>query len=156
MNELNVLYEKDFSTWAARNAELLKQGRFAELDIGHLLEELSDMSTSERNELENRVTVLLAHLLKWQYQYRQLSDKWKEFDSRSWRSTMIEQRVRIAKRLRKSPGLKNAWDEVLAEAYADAVELAAKETGLAETAFPPACPYTQAQILDDSFYPPQR
>lgn len=34
-----------------------------------LIEELEDiMGGSERSELENRLIVLLAHLLKWQYQ----------------------------------------------------------------------------------------
>ena len=154
MNDLTALYRQDHTAWAKRTAELLKAGKFSELDIGHLLEELEGMGASERNELENRLTVLLAHLLKWQFQYQQLADKWKEFDGRSWRSTIIEQRTRIAKRLRKSPGLKAELTGLIAEAYEDAVELAVEETGLAAKTFPSDCPYSQAQILDKAFYPP--
>jgi len=153
MSQLSALYEKDFSFWAEKNADLLRRGLFAELDIEHLVQELTDMGISERNELESRLTILLAHLLQWQFQYRHLSARWQEFKGDSWRSTLIEQRNRIAKRLRKSPGLHAKLDEVIAEAYQDAVSIAAQETGFAPDTFPPHCPYTLEQILDDAFYP---
>jgi len=153
MTELSTLYDKDFAAWARRNAELLQTGRFLELDIEHLLEELTDMGTSERNELESRLAILLAHLLKWQYQYRQLSDRWKEFKGDRWRATLIEQRNRIAKRLKKSPGLTTKLGEIIPEAYQDAVDLATKETGILSDIFPRDCPYTWEQILDDEFFP---
>ncbi|MDM8546305.1 DUF29 domain-containing protein [Candidatus Venteria ishoeyi] len=153
MSSLLTLYQKDYTAWAKQTAELLKAERFSELDIEHLLEELESMGASERNELESRLSILLAHLLKWQFQYQQLSDKWKEFDGRSWRYTIIEQRTRLAKRLRKSPGLKSSLPEVIAEAYEDALELAIKETQLPASTFPEQCPYGINQILDDEFYP---
>jgi len=155
MTHLYELYQKDYTAWAEKTAELLKAGQFAELDIEHLLEELASMGASEYNELESRLTILIAHLLKWQFQYQHLSDKWKEFDGRSWRSTIIEQRTRIVKRLRKSPGLKANLSEILIEAYQDALELAIKETQLPAATFPSQCPYTVEQLLNDDFYPRQ-
>jgi hypothetical protein len=155
MSELNELYGKDYTAWAKRMAELLKAGEFSQLDIGHLVEELESMGASERGELENRLIVLLAHLLKWQFQYRQLSGQWQEFAGQSWRGSIIEQRGRLARRLRKSPGLKAALAEAIADVYPDARDLARKETKLPLETFPPSCPYSQAQILDDDFYPPQ-
>ncbi len=74
MIELKTLYEQDFTAWALHNLELLKAGRFMELDIANLEEELADIGSSERNELKNRLTILLAHLLKWQHQYKLLSE----------------------------------------------------------------------------------
>jgi len=62
--DLKKLYTEDFSKWATLNAEILRCRNFAALDIEHILEEFSDIGTSERNELESRLTVLLAHLLK--------------------------------------------------------------------------------------------
>jgi hypothetical protein len=154
MTELHSLYQKNYTEWAKQSAELLKAGRFSELDIEHLLEELESMGASERNELENRLVILIAHLLKWQFQYKQLSERWQEFHGRSWRSTIVEQRARLAKRLRKSPGLKSNLDEVIEEAYEDAVELAIDETGLPIDIFPETCPYSQQQLFDKSYYPP--
>lgn len=153
MTALHSLYRKNYTEWAKQSAKLLKAGRFSELDIEHLLEELESMGASERNELENRLVILIAHLLKWQFQYKQLSERWQEFDGRSWRSTIVEQRTRLAKRLRKSPGLKSTLDEVMSEAYEDAVELAVKETQLPISTFPAQCPYTIKQLLNDDFYP---
>ncbi len=155
MSDLYELYQKNYTAWAEKTAELLKAGKFSELDTEHLLEELAGMGASEYNELESRLTILIAHLLKWQFQYHQLSDKWKEFDGRSWRTTIIEQRTRIAKRLRKSPGLKKNLPEILSEAYEDALELAIKETRLPAATFPSECPYTFEQLLNDDFYPQQ-
>ena len=154
MSDTNTLYEKDYSAWAQRQIELLSTRRFADLDIAHLVEELEDMGRSERNELESRLTILLAHLLKWQFQYAELSERWKEFKGDSWRSTIIEQRDRIAKRLRKSPGLRAQMGPLVTEAYADAVDLAGKESGLPSEGFPTVCPYTLEQILDEGFLPP--
>jgi len=153
MTNLATLYDTDYTQWAQRNAELLHARRFEELDIAHLLEELSDMSKSDRRELHSRLLILIAHLLKWQYQYPLLNERWQEFDGRSWRLTLIEQRKQLATLFRQSPGLKAAIDETIAAVYPDAVDLAAKETRLPLDSFPSVCPYSQAQIFDDDFYP---
>jgi len=153
MTTLATLYETDYAQWAQRNAELLRARRFEELDIAHLLEELSDMSKSDRRELHSRLLVLLAHLLKWQFQYRTLTERWREFDGRSWRATIIEQREQLADLFRQSPGLTAAIEESIAAAYPAAVRLAHKETGLARKTFPDSCPYDQEEIFSDDFYP---
>ncbi|MBV5309397.1 DUF29 domain-containing protein [Chromatium okenii] len=153
MTELSTLYETDYSAWTLQTAELIRAGRFTELDIEHLLTELSDMSKSERDELASRLLILIAHLLKWEYQYQTLAERWRDFDGRSWQRTIIEQRKRLALRLRKSPGLKAVVNEVIAEVYPDAVDLAQKETRLPITTFPQNCLYNLTQLLDDDFYP---
>lgn len=156
MSELSTLYESDYSAWAQRHAELLRAGRYAELDLDHLLEELSDMSKSERRELESRLLILLAHLLKWEYQYPMLSGRWREFDGRSWRVTIIEQRTRLAKLLKQAPGLQTLLAEAINTVYADVVQLASDETGLPPDTFPSHCPYTAEHLLDKAYYPALR
>jgi hypothetical protein len=68
-------YENDFSAWALYNAQLLREGKFAELDVEHLIEELEDMGNN-RPELANRFIILIAHLLKWEYQPDNRSSSW--------------------------------------------------------------------------------
>ncbi len=153
MTNLSELYHTDYAEWARRNADLLRAGNYAVLDIEHLLEELSDMGKSERHKLENRLLILLAHLLKWEYQYRTLAEHWREFDGRSWRATIIEQRKRIALRLRKSPNLQSVLSASVSEIYPDAVDLASDESGLPLETFPPQCPYSIEQLLNKHFYP---
>jgi hypothetical protein len=43
--------------------------------------------------------------------------------------------------------------EVLVDAYGDAVLLAARESGLAESALPATNPWTFGEIMDDGFWP---
>ena len=57
------LYQRDFHAWALETAKLIRAGRWAELDIEHLAEEIESMGASERNRLVNRLRILLAHLL---------------------------------------------------------------------------------------------
>jgi hypothetical protein len=150
---LKLEYDQDFQQWIEHHLILFKEKRFDELDIEHLIEELKDMGKSNQYELNNRFTVLLAHLLKWQYQYKQLQDQWGTFTGGSWRGTITEQRLQITKLLRKNPSLKRYLADTLAEAYPDALKIALAETGLPQTTFPEVCPYTLEQVLDEIFYP---
>jgi DNA-binding transcriptional regulator YdaS (Cro superfamily) len=138
-------YEHDYHAWLTRQATLLAERRFAELDLENLIDEIQALARSEKREIENRLNVLLVHLLKWTYQPAQRSG--------GWRSTIIEQRARLLKRLQDSPSLRGYPGEVLDEEYAIAREKAAAETGLRATTFPKSCPYTIDQVLDPDFLP---
>jgi hypothetical protein len=153
MSDLDILYTIDYSAWAERHVQLLRAGRYSELDVEHLLEELSDMGKSEQRELENRLTILLAHLLKWEYPYRTLSERWREFKCDGWRATIIEQRNRLEKLLTQAPRLRARLPATIGEAYADAVGLASDETGLPSSTFPDQCPFSAEQLFDKNFYP---
>ena len=45
-------YQKDFYSWTREQAELLRSGRFNELDIVNLIEEIETMGRSEKRELK--------------------------------------------------------------------------------------------------------
>jgi hypothetical protein len=61
------LYEEDFYVWTLKQAELLRAGRFAELDLPRLIEEVEDLGTSQRNEVFSRSQQILQHFLKLQF-----------------------------------------------------------------------------------------
>jgi hypothetical protein len=145
MNTLALEYEQDFQGWINQHITLLKTGKVNELDVEHLIAELEDMGKSNVRELESRLVILIAQLLKWQFQV----DK----QSSSWRGSIIEQRVQLLRLLRKIPSLKRELPNAVSEAYADALNLAIKETKLLSTIFPTECPYSITQLLDDDFYP---
>ena len=138
-------YEHDYHAWLTRQAALLAEQRFAELDLDNLIDEIQALARSEKREVENRLNVLLVHLLKWAHQPAQRSG--------GWASTIIEQRARLLKRLQESPSLRGYPGEVLDEEYAIAREKAAAETGLRAATFPKSCPYTIDQVLDPDFLP---
>ncbi len=153
MSKLVAEYEQDFDAWIQQHINLLKQGKVAEIDVEHLIEELEDMGKSNQRELVNRFIPLIAHLLKWQYQYRQLQDQWVAFTGGSWRGTITEQRTKITKLLKQSPSLKGKLPAAILDAYPDALKVAVSETGFAKSTFPNSCPYTIEQLLDEDFYP---
>ena len=134
------LYQQDFHALTQHQARLLKEGKLADADLTHLIEELESMGASERRQLQNRMKVLLAHLLKWEYQ--------PEYRSRSWRATIKEQRLSLLDLLEENPSLRGLLDEKLQKAYALAVLLAVKETNLDESTFPPQCPYPAGRLLE--------
>lgn len=114
-----------------------KSAHWSEVDIESLIEEIESMSANERRELINRLAVLLAHLLKWQYQ--------PSFRGRSWQLTLKEQRRQLQRLLKDNPSLQAKLHDFIVDAYGDAILLAAKEIGLDESVFPTECPYSQSQ-----------
>ncbi|CUI04763.1 DUF29 domain-containing protein [Massilia antarctica] len=140
-----VSYEEDFLLWLEPQVSLLRVGRFELLDVDNITEELEGTMRSERRELENRLDVLMTHLLKCQFQPQR--------KSRSWTSTLGTQRTRIKRLIRDSPSLRNQVLPFAQQAYRPAMEAAHEQTGLPLPTFPDALPYTQQQLLDNGFVP---
>ncbi len=147
------LYEHDFNTWIHQQIQMLKSGNLQQLDVQHLITELEEMSKSDVRALESRLIILIAHLLKWQFQLMTLTAQWQGYEGKSWRNTLIEQRAQVRYLLKKVPSLKREFLKVVNEVYSEAVTVAEKETQLSRSIFPMSCPYTIEQLLDDEFYP---
>jgi hypothetical protein len=138
-------YEKDFYAWAIENAELLRQKKFEEIDIEHIAEEIESMGKNDKRGIISHLRVLIAHLLKWQYQ--------PEFRTNSWKSTIRNARYQIRALLEDSPSLKREIHLKLDRAYKDALNIASDETGMAEEAFPKHCTFSLEQCLHNEFFP---
>jgi hypothetical protein len=141
----NMLYEKDLYTWAHQQSDLLRQEKFDQLDLSHLIEELTDLGNRHYDQLESRLMQLVAHLLKWQVQH------WRR--SNSWRATIRVQRTSIDKLLRRNPGLKSRLDEAMKESWSEARDLAIAETDLPDENFPETCPFKLEEIVNPDFWP---
>ena len=139
------LYEQDFMLWIETTTQLLKDQRFTELDLANLIDEIEDMGKNQKHALESNLTILLMHLLKWQYQ----SGK----RTHSWKFTIREHRQRLHKLFRDSPSLKRYCEQVFADCYQDARGLASDETGLELDLFPMESPYTITETLNQDFLP---
>jgi Domain of unknown function DUF29 len=135
------LHDVDLLAWLEQQAGYLRAGQLDRLDVAHLIEELEEMGGSQRRELKSRLEILLMHMLKRDAQPRRRS--------RSWQSTIVEQRARIADLLEQSPSLGNGMEEVARKAFVVAVKRAAIETGLKRSAYPAALPYGVTAILED-------
>ncbi len=141
-------YEADFYAWTQQQAKFLQEEKWNCLDIPNLVEEIESLGRQERRELENRLGVLLGHLLKWEFQ----ADK----RSKSWFATIREQRFQVLKLLSESPSLKPYLPEALEYAYQSALNLAVRETSLSYKVFPQECPYSSDEMLDSRFFPGQQ
>jgi hypothetical protein len=72
-----ALPEVDETAWLEATAELVRNGRFADVDRNALAEYLVDMARGDRREVFSRLVVLLAHLLKWEHQPDRRSGSWR-------------------------------------------------------------------------------
>ncbi len=137
------LYEIDFYKWTIEQVKFLEEEKWNCLDVPNLIEEIESLGKQQRNELINRLGVLLGHLLKWEFQ--------PSHRSRSWLLTIREQRRQILRLLKQSPSLRPYLQESIEEAYESGLDLAVGETLLEYESFPQECPYSQEQILDTDF-----
>ena len=139
------LYERDFCLWVERALVLMREGNFKDLDLENLLEEIADMSNSQKQALESNLKIILMHLLKYKYQANKRTN--------SWRYTIVEHRQRIRKAFKNSPSLKRHFLDEFAEVYLDARKLASVETDISIDAFPITCPFAPDQVLDEDYLP---
>ncbi|MHB1645130.1 MAG: DUF29 domain-containing protein [Candidatus Acididesulfobacter diazotrophicus] len=106
---LSELYHTDYYTWAMTNAELLKKGKFNEVDYINLAEEVKDLGLSEYKELRSYLANLLSRLYKW--------DNQPELRTNSWKNTIANSINEISLNLKDNPGLK--YEPVFNEAFSD-------------------------------------
>jgi Domain of unknown function DUF29 len=142
---MQSLYETDFYAWTQEQAKLLRKCQWSQLDLPNLIEEIESLGKQEGQELRNRLSILLGHLLKWQYQPQQRS--------RSWLSTIRVQRRDTLRLIQDNLSIKPYLEEAFQEAYENGRDLAVGETDLPFKTFPQNCFYSLEEILDSHFYP---
>jgi hypothetical protein len=141
------LYEDDFVLWAERQAALLREGRYDQLDLDNLIEEVEDLGRRERDTVESHVETIVEHLLKLQ-----LSSAARP--RRGWLVTVDKQRPKLARKMTTT--LRNHLQAELPALYAGLRRPVARQSekdGVSPDALPPTCPYTLDQILDPDWYP---
>jgi hypothetical protein len=137
------LYETDFYRWTVEQSQLLALGKWDSLDLINLAEEIESLGKQQKQELRNRLGVLIGHLLKWQYQ--------PEKRSKSWRSTIREQRREAKLIISENPSLKSYLEEAIRLGTSQGLDLVVRETPLDYRDLPEECPYSVEQIFDNNF-----
>jgi hypothetical protein len=144
---MGTRYEQDVVAWANEQAALLRAGKLTAIDVQHIADEIEDVGKSEQRELASRMSVLLAHLLKWQFQPSRRS--------KSWEFTIRTQRKEVAYVLDEAPSLRGkfsdaAWLDIV---WSKARSAASNETGLDLDAFPEVLPWAVDDVLSQEFHP---
>jgi len=141
----STLYDHDFYAWTNEQAGLLRAGKLSEADLEHIAEEIESMGKSEKRELISRLTVLLLHLLKWEFQPVRRGA--------SWRLSIANTRDALTDHLADNPSLRSVLEASIDTAYRRARRDAALETGFPESTFPASCPWAFSQMMDENFWP---
>jgi hypothetical protein len=126
------LYDRDFQLWLAETAAKLRSGDFEHLDVVYLVEEIEALGKRDQRELQSRLIVLLAHLLKRCY-----IDSPDDF--RGWEVTIREQRDELELLLADSPSLRNTWEAGFEGCWVKALQQV--KTGYPNVDFPELCPF---------------
>jgi len=143
------LYQKDFYGWAMRSAELVRQGRFDEIDRDSLAEEIEDMGKSERRELIGFLAQSFANRIKYDYlsgTYPGNSTRW-----RKEAEGFFKQALEV---LEENPSLKmdeiieDAWEKARDEVFRSFDELN-RTSDLDTAGIPSTCPWTPEEVLSD-------
>lgn len=142
---MSALYDTDPYTWAMRQADALRRRSANEIDWDNVAEEIESVGRTEARELRSRYEILLVHLLQWLFQ--------PAMRSRSWETTIVNQREEATVHLADNPGMKPIREELFAKAYKSARGVAALETDLPRSTFPETNPFTLAQAMDPDFWP---
>jgi hypothetical protein len=139
------LYEQDFYAWSKAQAELMRAGRYQELDLEHLIEEIEDLGSAGKKSVRSRARTIMEHLLKLEHSLA--------IDPRvGWRDTIRSQRDDLLDDL--TPTLRRELEQEVDGLYAQARKRAEGslrdhgEAGAAD-ALPATCPYSLDQITGD-------
>ena len=141
---LQELYEIDDYLWIQKTVKLLKEKRFAELDLENLIEELDDLGREKKHKIESFLEQIIRHLLLLEYWNNEY-----EKNHRHWRSEIVNFRTQINKRM--TTNYKNYLQENLPEIYQQARKYVKEKSGL--DSFPHDCPYLLEQLLNEDWWP---
>ncbi|UIF86281.1 DUF29 domain-containing protein [Cupriavidus sp. UYPR2.512] len=144
---MGTSYETDVVAWAREQAALLRAGKLSAIDALHIADEIEDVGKSEQREFTSRMAVLLAHLLKWQFEPSRRS--------KSRQFTIGTQRKEVAYILNEAPSLgakfnDDAWLDIV---WSKARGIANNEAGLDLDVLPEALPWTVDNVLSQEFHP---
>ena len=137
--QLRPTADSDFAAWIFDQAAALKEGRFSDLDIDDLADEVESLAKRDFRKLQSAIRLILLHMLKW--------DKQPEERGNSWRRSINAARKRVYGELASSPSFKRRVPAAIAFVYSGAREDASDETGVFLHLFPATCPYTWKEIM---------
>jgi len=121
-------YREDFALWVGAQVEALRAGRFEDLDIANMIEELESLGKSERRAIHSQLRRLWLHVLKCRYQPKKRT--------KSWDDSIDDALEEIFVILRDSPSLRREFVLTAVDAYRFARRKTARETRLRLSIFP--------------------
>ena len=150
------LYEEDFYAWTRDQAQALRRLAASRpnlaLDFPHLIEEVADLGTSQRDAVRSQLRRIIEHCLKLEYSPAREPRP-------GWHETIIDARIVLEDKLTRT--LRRGLQRRLPVLYDQArrmVDASLRLHGEAEAAaaLPAECPYRLADLLRHDWHPASR
>jgi hypothetical protein len=133
--------DREYDSWLQQQADLLRKGNFAELDVNNLIEELEALVRGEKSAVESLTINIMTHLLYCQYWTSQAETK------NHWRSEIVNFRTQLESKL--TTNLKNHLQKRWEYLYSRARKIAEIKSGIKM----PEHPYSIEEVLTENFLP---
>jgi len=142
---MSTTYEKDLAAWAREQAALLIAGRFDEVDIAHVADEVLDIAKAEEHALERAVEAFLVKVLQWMYKPMLRCE--------AWRQDIVYLREVVERCFDDSPSLRACLEdpEFVEHMWMCSVAAVIADTGRDD--LPQACPWSMADVLQPDWLP---
>ena len=130
----------DYFLWAYEQAAHIRAGRFDQVDVVNVADEIEDVGKREFEAVVSRLEQILLYMLKWDYQpSRRLP---------SWADAVAENRERLTDDLSDSPSLVMRLPDAIQRAYRYARHGASEDLLIAVDQLPETCPYGHRHITE--------
>ena len=130
--KLKQLHNQDLNLWLEHMAIAIKNRDFKNMDWDGLLEEIEDMTASEKRALRSYTMRLVEHILKLRYWYSE-----KDYNQKKWRREVVNFRYQIKQILKESPSLKNYLQQNYQDWHKNSVRAMGEEFDIPDDNFVP-------------------
>ena len=120
--QLNELYQQDLNLWRQEIVDAIQNRHLENMDWDNLIDEINDMTASERRALRSYTKRLVEHILKLKYW-----DNEREYNQRGWRKEVVNFREEIKSILSDSPSLNNYLEQNYQDWYKKSVKAMQQE-----------------------------
>jgi hypothetical protein len=120
--QLKQLYHQDLNLWRQEVISAIKNQRLKNMDWDNLIDEINDMTASERRALRSYTKRLVEHILKLKYWNSE-----KEYNQRGWEREVVNFREEIKSILEDSPSLNNYLEQNYLDWYEKSVKAMKRE-----------------------------
>jgi hypothetical protein len=120
--QLKQLYHQDLNLWRQAVINAIQNQQLENMDWDNLIEEINDMTASERRALRSYTKRLIEHILKLKYWNSE-----KEYNQRGWEKEVVNFREEIKSILEESPSLNNYLEQNYLDWYEKSVKAMKRE-----------------------------
>jgi hypothetical protein len=120
--QLKQLYHQDLNLWRQEIINAIQNKQLENMDWDNLIDEINDMTASERRALRSYTKRLIEHILKLKYWNSE-----KEYNQRGWKKEVVNFREEIKSILEESPSLNNYLEQNYLDWYDKSVKAMREE-----------------------------